>query len=448
MPDYSYVDTGGKTQSVSANDAGTALKSAPNIARDSGVQLRATSPTPTNTGTALPPGYTVGPNGAWNPTVVTSSTSTRQDNNATKADITGLQSAYSQSNAIYLAEQQRIGALRGEAIDTINKTYEGDKIAQENSQTKDFASRATSLITSGGGYLGATQSQQGVLQNLQATFQAEKMALMTKRDAAINAANQAYAEKDFAIAKEMANNAKDLQKEIYQREKDFSDQAIKIASENRNQTEFELGLTDKKVAEYSLMDDATFAKVGASTIAQVDANYYPGYTARARQLAQQARDVKTKADATKLDLDILDARAKVPFGKTFTINGQTYTGMKVEAKSSGSASATQLANITSLRGLFVPFITDQKTGQKVQVTIPGSDGVPLMEAATGKFTPEGWSEGMKISGMKRKDFISEFQGLLNTKYIDNYDLTGDEKATLAGTKTGTTINVVGAPSSE
>lgn len=176
---------------------------------------------------------------------LTSSTSVRADNNATGADIRGLQSAYAQSNAVLQAEQARQAELRTQTINDIKTQSAIDEVGQANRQNFDYGARSTSLITSGGGFLGATQSQQGVLQNLKGTFDAEHTALIAKRDAAVNAANAAYSDKDFALAKELANNAKDLQNQIYKTQSDFADQQLKIAAANRAQTEFDMGITNQ-----------------------------------------------------------------------------------------------------------------------------------------------------------------------------------------------------------
>lgn len=174
------------------------------------------------------------------------STAYRSDIKNIDRDITGLKNAYAIDDANLRAYQDTLAKRRVDEIAGIKSEFDIAKTAQEIGQGKDYESRATSLITSGGGFLGATQSQQGVLQNLKGTFEAERTALMSKREAAILAAQNAYDEKDFAAARELSKNARELQKEIYSRQKDYADQSLAIARENRAQTEFDMGITDKK----------------------------------------------------------------------------------------------------------------------------------------------------------------------------------------------------------
>lgn len=281
--------------------------------------------------------------GTNNSNPVTSSSGIRSDNGATGADIRGLRSAYDNDNAVLQQEQAALADRRTQAIKDINTQGDIDAGALETSQAGDYAARSTSLVTSGGGFLGATQSQQGVLQNLKDTFQTEKTALFAKREAAISAAEQAYEDKDFDLAKEMSQNAKDLQSEIYKRQTDFANQQLQVAAANRAQTEFDMGVTDKKVASYAAMDDATFAAQNPADIASADAAYYPGYTANARAVAKKAQDIKTSKDAVDLDSTILDMRLKIPKGQTFTLNGQSYTGLK-QADGPSTAETTQAMN--------------------------------------------------------------------------------------------------------
>lgn len=219
-------------------------------------------------------------------------------------------------------------------IGGIKSSYEEANRIQGDRQNKDYAGRSTGLVTSGGGFLGTTQSQQGVLQNLNDTFTNEKNALMSKRDAALQAARSAYDDKSFAVALEQLKDAKDTEKTLYDRQKDYADQSLKLAQENRAQTTFDIGLTDKKIEAYTAMSDAEFAKQDQSQIAALDQSYYPGYTAAARLISKKALDTKTTKDAIDLDSSIIDMRLKIPQGQKFKLNGTTYTGLKQPEKTS------------------------------------------------------------------------------------------------------------------
>lgn len=356
---------------------------------------------------------------------VVTSDRVRSENNALGVDIRGLKNAYAADNAQIQAQQAALAERRANEIAGIKTEFDIAKGAQEVGQERDFGARATSLITSGGGFLGGTQSQQGVLQNLRATHETEKTALMAKREAAILAANTAYEDKDFALARELSKNAKEMQNEIYRRQKDYADQTLALTRENRAQTEFDLNIAKDKIEAYAKMDDEQFKSIDPNEFAKYDQYYYPGYTEDARLISKKAATLKTDQDQVDLDYKILTARLNVDAGKTFKLGGVTYTGMKTK-DSSGGGGGTQADR-------------DAANKQKVQswftsaTVIPGTDGVPFLDN-TGKATPEGWQTAYEYSGMDRRKFIQEFSYILrssgvdsenNPKY-DNYGLTPSE----------------------
>lgn len=380
-----------------------------------------------NTGAKLSAGQsvTVKPgNNTYGSNPVVTSDRVRADNNALGVDIRGLKNAYAADNAQIQAQQAALAERRANEIAGIKTEFDIAKGAQEVGQERDFASRATSLITSGGGFLGGTQSQQGVLQNLRGTHETEKTALMAKREAAILAANTAYEDKDFALARELSKNAKEMQNEIYRRQKDYADQTLALTRENRAQTEFDLNIAKDKIEAYAKMDDEQFKSIDPNEFAKYDQYYYPGYTEDARLISKKAATLKTNQDQVDLDYKILTARLNVDAGKTFKLGGVTYTGMKTKDSSGGGGTQAD---------------RDALNKQKVQswftsaTVIPGTDSVPFLDN-TGKATPEGWQTAYEYSGMDRRKFIQEFSYILrssgvdsenNPKY-DNYGLTPSE----------------------
>lgn len=355
---------------------------------------------------------------------VITSDKVRASNNALKLDISGLKSAYEADNAQIMAQQAALAERRANEIAGIKTEFDIAKGAKETGQASDYASRATSLITSGGGFLGGTQSQQGVLQNLRTTHETEKTALMAKREAAILAANTAYEDKDFALARELSKNAKDLQNEIYRRQKDFADQTLAITRENRAQTEFDLGIADKKIQSYATMDDATFAAQDPTQIAELDKLYYPGYTNNARLIAKKALDTKTNKEAVALDADILDMRLKIPAGQKFTLNGQTYTGLK-QADGSGGGTETERkdAKFNQISELLSGKLN---TGGTQLYTIPGTKGIPYIDSR-GKLTPEGWLYSVKNFGVTPDEFIKRYAHLFDEGGLNNYQMSSTQK---------------------
>jgi len=120
----------------------------------------------------------------------------RRASNNEANEITRTQDFYRSENQ---AERERL-----------NREYEGYVRQLRATQAREFAGRSTGLITSGG-YLGTTQSHEGDLSSLRRDQEAEIQALYGKKDAAVAAARKAYLEKDFALAKEKAALAKELE---------------------------------------------------------------------------------------------------------------------------------------------------------------------------------------------------------------------------------------------
>jgi len=336
------------------------------------------------------------------------------------ADTTGLTKAGAANTKLIEDRMKALDAQRKEEIAQIRQDYEAAAAGQEKRQEKSYAGRATGLVTSGGGFLGTTQSQQGVLQSLSDTFEGEKTALAGKRDEAIRAAQNAFDGKDFALAQSLIKEAKDTEQELYNRQKDFNTEKLALSRESRAQQEFEFGITDKKVEGYSRMDDATFAALTPEALAAVDKFYYPGYTEQVRDISQKSETVKTDADAINLDSNILNMRLKMPNGQKFTINGKEYTGLnkeRINGLTQGEKTQAVYAKITQL---FSPgFI------------IPNSDNIPFVDN-DGYSTPEGWKAAIRISGLPRKDFIEQYGYLVPTGEIQGYGLTRPEQDIIKG----------------
>lgn len=174
------------------------------------------------------------------PAVTSDSSTTRAANTATGNDISkylksfddsGLRAASEAEARAIQAERDALNARRDAEVSLIEKSFDDTKEGTERAQEGEYAGRATNLITSGGGFLGATQSHQGVLQQLRETQRTELSALETKKQAAIRQAKNAYDDKDFALARDLVKSAREVEKEIYSRQQDYADRAIQTVKE-------------------------------------------------------------------------------------------------------------------------------------------------------------------------------------------------------------------------
>lgn len=316
----------------------------------------------------------------------------------------------------------------------IKTAYEGAAQIQEKRQAKDYAGRATGLITAGGGFLGATQSQQGVLQNLTETFQQEKNALMAKRDAALQEAANAFAENSFNIAQLKLKEAKDTEQELYNRQQDFNTQQLDLAKENRAQTEFEYGITDKRAESYAALTDDLYKMVTPDQKADIDKRYYPGYLDNLQEVKSKEAEIKTAKDQLDVDSTILDMRLKMPYGKAFTLNGQTYTGLKSSTEG-GTQADRDAATFAKVDELFSNKLNTE--GSKLY-TIPEpvmvggklQEGVPFTDEQ-GYLTPEGWMYALDNFNIDPNELIKRYAGKFNPNEnyanLGNYRLSGEQK---------------------
>ncbi len=349
MPQYNYVKKDKSLGVVTANNPTEAISMAPDRKSDSGVSLISAPITPT---TPVAPAATNNP--------ISSSTNYRNNVGALNTEIESkykdatLSKSQRDAERLLEAERSRMKADYEADIGGIKSAYEEAARLQGERQTKDYAGRSTGLVTSGGGFLGATQSQQGVLQNLSNDFEEEKGALMAKRDAALQSARSAFRDKSFKLATEQLKLAKDTEQELYNRQKDFADQKLTLAREARSQKEFDMGIADKKISAFALMDDEEFNSIPESEVNNIDSSYFPGYTKLARGLEQKSIEGKSIENDLKFQNSLQTLINKTPAGKTFTIGGTTYAGMKTAGTGSTKGSipaslATQLG-VPSLAG--------------------------------------------------------------------------------------------------
>lgn len=157
--------------------------------------------------------------------------------NMPDAEASATNSANNEANAI--EQQRRPLAARGFADQSQTfSNYESLASGLRQRQKREFAGRSVGLISSGG-YLGTTQSHEGDLASLSRDQEMELQALYQKRDAAIAESRNAYLEKDFALAREKANLAKELGATITTQRKNAADQKIALVREARDAQKFQ-----------------------------------------------------------------------------------------------------------------------------------------------------------------------------------------------------------------
>ncbi len=253
-------------------------------------------------------------------------------------DTTGITSAH---NDTVQALNDRMTALdqqRAAEIARITSDFNEAQSQQETRQGKDYAGTSTNLVTAGGGFLGFTGSHSGVLQNLKQTFDQEKQALLSKREAAIQQAKSAYDDKQFAVAASLTKEAKDYQDELYNKQKDYANNQLALAQEARTSSEYARTAVEKDLSAYTdLAATSDNVTLDPTKVKQIDDFYgVPGYTKAAVKIAQATAKAKTDKEKLTTDIDIQTLLSKIPSGQKVTLGGQTYVGTKKAAAPSTS----------------------------------------------------------------------------------------------------------------
>lgn len=127
-----------------------------------------------------------------------------------------------QRSLLELRREQEVKRLQAE-FDIAEKN-------QKQAQKSETGTSSTSLARIGGF---DSASGQAVLTNLARVHEQEQQALMGKRQAAIAQAQNAFQDKDFALAQLQLNAAKEAEKTIYERQKDFVNYSLDLYREQR-----------------------------------------------------------------------------------------------------------------------------------------------------------------------------------------------------------------------
>jgi hypothetical protein len=138
------------------------------------------------------------------------------------ADTSALTDAYKGYQTDTQNYQNQLAARKDAAIKGINSEFDTLKTDTQRAQTNETGAQSASLARIGG-YLGDSASGNGVLLNLENRHRQELQTIEQKRAAAINEAQTAFEDNNFKVAQQAYQEAKDLQSQIYARQKDFAD---------------------------------------------------------------------------------------------------------------------------------------------------------------------------------------------------------------------------------
>jgi len=242
-------------------------------------------------------------------------------------------------------QRDALEARRAGEVEGIEEGFGVAKTDTEFAQSREVGQTSTDLAAAGG-YLGVTASQQGVLQNLTLVHRQEMVALEAQKNEAIRAANNAYEDRDFELAREKLKAARDLEQQVYTRQQDFFNRQLDLAGEQRAQLqeqrlskEFKNKMATQRIdllLEGGIKPSAT----DIYKIAQ-EIGYSTDEVERIFEAGAATRDLENSATRTNRDVGIVNALRGVPRDKIVTIDGKQYQGLGELATSGSSGTATE-----------------------------------------------------------------------------------------------------------
>lgn len=275
--------------------------------------------------------------------IKTESKKTKED-----ADAQRLRDLADQERAQIDRERSALSERYGMDVRQIEDIFNASAEELKAQQKQEFAGRSVGLITSGG-YLGTTQSQEGVLQNLRQSQRREVGALTAKKIAAIQAAQNAYEDRDFKLAREKITLARDAEKDIINAKNSYADRELKVAKENRDQSKDLLELLSNTDQEPTAEQVKTISSGYGITPDQLT-----GVIKAARQ-ASAAESEKAQFDNIKRLADVSRA---LPAGTEIPLpNGKTMTAI-------GNAGDIAISHITDSFGNVTQIMTNKITGEQ------------------------------------------------------------------------------------
>lgn len=202
---------------------------------------------------------TPAPTGGLNIPPTTSLTTTTSDpvrqaldqlnSNITKTSSTPISyngQTYTDTTSLLDAQRKQLDQRRKDEVTRIEGEFDAAKVDQDTAQRKETGSSSMGLARIGGF---DSASGQAVLTNLERVHVQEQQALIGKRQAAITMAQQAYEDKDFALAQTQLQEAKEAEQKIYDRQKDFLNLTLQYKSDQRADLQFEFQKTQADKAD-------------------------------------------------------------------------------------------------------------------------------------------------------------------------------------------------------
>lgn len=332
-----YIGADGQSHQEGANPAVTVTPPTPtpSPATQAAQQTETTNNTAANNLTT----NTTTSNG--NPFISTSD-SIQQKEDATTGVVNNLNAnnaATTDAHNVYIQtlqqEQANLTAQNAMEVESINKDFDAQAAALKTTQTGETAQEAN-IQQRSGGYLGQGASQTGALISLNQTHISEQGQLESKRQAAVQAANDAIDAKQYVVAESLAKEAKDYAAAIKQNQQDYLDNQIKIQQSQQSAQDAAQKTADNSLKAFSMLTPDEVSKIDPSQLTKIDQAYgVPGFAINYIKVTSAANAAKSQTDLVDAQQKMLTLLQDIPAGKKVTFPdptnpggpGTTYTGM-------------------------------------------------------------------------------------------------------------------------
>lgn len=306
------MSVGAANQAKGLNPDGTPMSAADKLAATTATGVNTTS---AGTGSVV----------STSAPVVAGEKNTQSDITKQIADESAITTAHNEYLAQLQAERDALSARQANEIAGINASFDANAARTKDAQTKETGT-VTATLARIGGYLGESASATGALVNLNQTHQFQISDLESKRASAIQDAKNAASDKDFALARLKATEAKDYAKEIQASKQKFFENSMAITQEARQQDQFQRTAIKDKLANLSYLEPS---KISADTKKEIDTFYgTPGFTDSYVSVTNAAANAKTQKDVMDARKATLEFLQNIPAGQKISMpDGTEYTGM-------------------------------------------------------------------------------------------------------------------------
>jgi hypothetical protein len=303
---------------------------------------------------------------------------------------------------------------RSEEVARIMGEFDALEKKTGEAQKNEKGTTARNLVSIGGN-LGGSASEQGTLLKLEAAHRDEMAGLVAKRQNAIAIAQNAYNDKDFELAQLQFNSVRDIDKDIYSRQKDFIDYTLDLRTHAREDQKMEM---DKQKDRKEMLNFAVDNGL-TKPFFELAGHTYDSKTLELIDNKDLALQLGVKPDMS--NVQVIKPSKNYPAGMVgeymFYVDQEMASGKQpVDFNAYQNMDANRKAKIARA-GAAVTYNQNENETYKADVAqttrnlkgVAGPDG--YVSPTDWKRAYSDWTE----SGKSGAEFVKNFQGFVNPK---------------------------------